>query len=185
MEHTTCNIEHESAEVKHDAPCSMFHVSCRGFTLVEVLAALAILSVGLIPAFIQASNAVTLSASVRNSLIATHLAQEGAEVVRSLRDANWLSSVPFTQGLDMCDSGCRVTWDNDAVLPLAGNPALKLDPLTGLYQYTSGDDTLFHRSIIITPISDHELVEAVTVTWQERSIDKSFEVEYHLYDWNQ
>jgi hypothetical protein len=38
--------------------------------LVEALVALALLTVGLVPAFIQATSALTLSTSVRNSLTA-------------------------------------------------------------------------------------------------------------------
>lgn len=157
----------------------------KGFTLVEALVALTLLTVGLIPAFIQASSAVTLSSSVRNSLIAAHLAQEGVEVVRAARDGNWFAGQPFNTGLTSCTSGCRVQYDSALTQPLGGNPALKLDPLSGLYQYSSGTDTLFHRTITITAPTSHELAVFSAVTWRERSGDKTFTVEYHLFDWIQ
>jgi prepilin-type N-terminal cleavage/methylation domain-containing protein len=156
-----------------------------GFTLVEVLVALALLAVGLIPAFQQASNAIVLAGSVRNSLTASNLAQEGAEVVRGIRDANWFTGSPFATGLDNCASGCRVQWDSAALLPLAGEPVLKIDPQTGLFQYDTGVDTLFSRHVTIEEIGDHELAVTVRVGWQERTGPKTFELEYHLYDWLQ
>jgi prepilin-type N-terminal cleavage/methylation domain-containing protein len=159
--------------------------SNRGFTLIEALVSLTLLTVGLIPAFMQASNAIALSGSVRNSLIASNLAVEGVEVVRSIRDANWFASAPFNTGLDTCSGGCRVQWDSSAVMPPVGNPPLKFDPLSGLYQYATGTNTLFTRSITIATVSDHELRVQATIEWRERSGDKTFTLEYHLYDWLQ
>jgi prepilin-type N-terminal cleavage/methylation domain-containing protein len=156
-----------------------------GFTLVEVLVALALLTVGLIPAFMQASNAIVLAGSVRNSLIASNLAQEGVELVRAMRDANWFVGSPFDTGLTGCTAGCRVQWDSGALLPLAGNPPLKYDSATGLHQYSSGEDTLFRRRITITAVSDHQLEIIVDMDWSERSGPKTFSVSYHLYDWLQ
>ncbi len=157
----------------------------KGFTLIEALVALTLLTVGLIPAFMQASNAVALSGAVRNSLIASNLAQEGVEVVRSMRDANWFASAPFTTGLDSCLGGCRVQWDSSAIMPLSGNPPIKFDSLSGLHQYATGTDTMFSRMMTITAVSAHELRVQATIDWRERSGNKTFTLEYHLYDWLQ
>jgi Tfp pilus assembly protein PilX len=158
----------------------------RGFTLVEALVALTLLTVGLIPAFRQASDSIILAGLVRNSLIANNLAQEGAEVVRSLRDANWFTGNQFSTGLDSCTTGCAVEFDSTALLGSAFAAApLKLDPQTGLYQYATGADTVFRRQVIITPVGDHELVVIVRIQWPERSGQRTHEIEYHLYDWLQ
>lgn len=157
----------------------------QGFTLVEVLVALALLATGLIPVFMQASNAIVLAGSVRNSLIASNLAQEGVEVVRSIRDANWFAGDPFDTGLTACATGCRIQWDSTGVLPLAGDPPLKYDAATGLYQYQAGDDTLFRRQVTIAAVSDHQLKITVQIDWTERSGPKTFMLAYHIYDWLQ
>jgi type II secretory pathway pseudopilin PulG len=156
-----------------------------GFTLIEALVALALLTVGLIPAFQQATDAVVLASSIRNSLAASNFAQEGAEVVRSIRDANWFAGDPFDTGLDGCASGCRVEYGSTDLLPLDGNPVLKQDEDSGLFQYQSGEDTLFSRRITIQDESDHQLAVSVLIEWRERTGSKSFELEYHLYDWLQ
>lgn len=154
-----------------------------GFTLVEVLVALALLTAGLIPAFLQAASAVRLTGQVRNSLIATHLAQEGVETVRAMRDDNWFASRPFDTGLTGCISGCRIQYDSAVPLPLAGNPPIKLDPLTGLYQYAAGADTGFTRTLTITEPTTHELRVVSAVSWNEHSGVKTITLEYYLFDW--
>jgi hypothetical protein len=160
----------------------------RGFTLVEELVALALLTVGLIPAFQQATQAMQLSLTIKNSLTAAHLAQEGIEVTRSMRDENWFAAQPFDQGLTSCATatgGCRVQYDSTAatIMPVTGNPVLKVDGLTGLFQYSSGTDTEFHRLITIDPVPGSGLKVTATITWRERNNDKSFIVEEYLFNW--
>lgn len=159
-----------------------------GFTLVEALVALTILTVALIPAFQQATTAINLSGSMRNSLIASNLAQEGLEVIRAIRDANWFAGNSFDGLIDVaaiCSGGCLVQYDSTVPLPLGGNPLLKLDPVSGLYQYNAGIDTIFRRKMILTVISSHELKIVAEVSWDERTGTKVYSVEYHLFDWLQ
>jgi prepilin-type N-terminal cleavage/methylation domain-containing protein len=175
--------------IQRHRSCFMFHFSSSaspGFTLVEVLVAMALLTTALVPAFVLATNAVSLSTTIRNSLIASNLAQEGAEITRAMRDANWFASVPFQTGLDVCSAGCAVQFDSTVPITgaLVASP-LRLDPVTGLYQYSTGNPTLFTRSVTVTAVSPQELRVVSLVTWRERGIDKSSEVEYHLYDWIQ
>jgi prepilin-type N-terminal cleavage/methylation domain-containing protein len=157
----------------------------KGFTLIEALVALTLLTVGLIPAFLQASSSVKLAGQIRNSLIAAHLAQEGAEVVRSLRDANWFVDAPFDTGLTDCSTGCQVQYDDKTLRESKGTLPLKLDPLSGLYQYATGTPTPFSRKITITGLSSHELKVISEVAWLDRDGSKTFSVEYHLFDWLQ
>ncbi len=157
-----------------------------GFTLIEVLIALALLTTALVPAFVLATNAVGLSTTIKNSLISAGLAQEGVEIVRAMRDSNWFASpaVPFDTGLDACLVSCRVQWNSTVPLPAAGDPPLKLDATTGLYSYdASGTDSIFTRRIIVTKISAYEVDVTSEVTWKERSVNKKVTVEYHLFDW--
>ncbi|HUO75708.1 MAG TPA: type II secretion system protein [Candidatus Paceibacterota bacterium] len=153
-----------------------------GFTLIEALVALAIVTVGLIPAFVEATNALNLASSIQNSLIATHLAQEGVEVVRAMRDDDWFAGAPFGTTLDACANGCRVQWNSAAVLP-AADVALNRDPTSGIFSYDTGTATGFKRSLTITAVSAHERKVVVTVTWHDRTGAKQFQLEDHLYDW--
>jgi len=149
---------------------------------------MALLTTAMVPAFVLATNAVSLSTTIRNSLIAANLAQEGAEITRAIRDANWFNpgATSYADGLDSCNLGCTVQYDSTSpvVAAFVATP-LKLDPVTGLYQYNSGEDTIFTRTITTETVSDHELKVVSLVEWKERGVQKSSMVEYHLYDWLQ
>ncbi len=161
----------------------MNHTTHQGFTLVEVLVALALLTVALIPVFIQATDALRLSVSIQHSLISASMAQEGVEVVRAMRDANWFAGQPFDAGISACAEGCRVQWDSLALLPLSGNPPVRFDTVSGMYQYDSGDASPFARQITVTKVSAVELAVMSIVTWRERGVDKTFTVESYLFNW--
>lgn len=151
----------------------------RGFTLVEALVALFVLLLAVTPAFWLSSSSVNLAASVRNNLIAANLAQEGIEVIRAMRDRNWFTAQPFAAGLT--GGTYQVVWDSDAVAPDA-DAFLKTDA-NGVYNYTTGTDSIFKRTITITNVSGVELQVQSQVSWQERNRSKTVSVEAHLFDW--
>lgn len=69
----------------------MWNKSQKGFTLIEVLVAIAILIVGVIGTY-QVIQNITFSSKINSSkLVATYLVQEGIEMVRNKRDSNWIS----------------------------------------------------------------------------------------------
>lgn len=153
----------------------------RAFTLVEVLVALAVLSIGLVPAFYHVTGAVLLAGRIRDSLITANLAQEGVEIVRSLRDANWFKGLAYDDGFDDClPGGCSVQFDSGSVLDKQG--ALRLDPATGLYQYQRGEPTPYTRTLYITRLPDSVRVESV-VQWDYRGQPREYRVRAYLYDW--
>ncbi|MDO8557933.1 MAG: prepilin-type N-terminal cleavage/methylation domain-containing protein [bacterium] len=57
-----------------------------GFSLIETIIALFVLTVGATGAFIVISKTIHISPAVRQEIIAANLAQEGIEVVRNIRD---------------------------------------------------------------------------------------------------
>src|SRR4051812_36397281 len=109
------------------------HHSQQGFSLIEALVALAILSVALVPAVLLSNSALRAASVIRDDTIAAGLAQEGIEVVRTIRDANWFTGAPFNQGLD--DGSYRVQWDSVSLMAAGGNPPLNLTD--GIYSYDS------------------------------------------------
>lgn len=151
-----------------------------GFTLVEALVALVVLSIALGPALILTSNINNTTAVIRNNLIAANLAQEGVEVIRGIRDTNWFNGVAFDNGL--ADGIYRVEWNSDSVMPLGANPPVKEN--NGLYNYSNGTDTIFKRTIAISKINASELRTVSEITWIEKgNRAKSVKVESHLFNW--
>lgn len=157
-----------------------FKQSEKGFTLVEVMVTLVILTTALIPALFLSTQATNVSFSIKNNLTATNLAQEGAEIVRAIRDNNWFQGSLFDTNL--ADGQWRVDWNSDTLIALGANPVLKVN--TGLYNYSLGTDSIFKRTITITKVNAAELKVVSDITWTERgNRAKSIQAESHLFDW--
>lgn len=161
-----------------------------GYTLVEALVAIVILSLGLIPSLITIILGNSFTSAIKNNLIATNLAQEAVEVVRAIRDTNWFNGLSFDNGLVApsfdCSVGCRVEWNSTSLLAEAGNPNLYIN--NGLYSYTGTTPSLFKRRMIIvkdptSPGCNCELGILVEVSWPEKNRTKTIFVESHLYNW--
>jgi prepilin-type N-terminal cleavage/methylation domain-containing protein len=66
-----------------------------GFTLVEVLVAILIFGLGLISAFVLSNTASSLSMRSKQEIIATNLLREQLELVKNIRDTNFLALRDF------------------------------------------------------------------------------------------
>lgn len=156
----------------------------KGTTLIEALVAILILVFGIVPSLAVIFTGNAFSSSVRNGLVASSLAQEGIEVVRAIRDANWFNNLAFDTGLP--DGIYRLEWNSDVLLSESGNSLLKITP-AGLYNYASGVDTTFRRRVFITKLDPSgcncELRVITEVTWPERGRTKIIQVESHLFNW--
>ena len=164
----------------------------RGFTLLEVIIAISILTVAIggIYALIQQT---LRAASLANSkLIAAHLSQEGVEIVRNFRDNNWLNqrfstSTSWRAGLGAGDY--EVDYDDTVPTSFVGEGRyLYIGGTNGFYTYLNspGDiQTKFKRKITITDtgVGDDEIEVAVKVFWQERGGEYEIEVVENLYNW--
>jgi prepilin-type N-terminal cleavage/methylation domain-containing protein len=69
-----------------------------GFTLIELIISVFILSIAIVGIFGAFSIMIILTSDAADRLTATYLAQEGIEIVRNIRDTNWLN-------MDVCSSG--------------------------------------------------------------------------------
>ncbi|MDD5552173.1 MAG: prepilin-type N-terminal cleavage/methylation domain-containing protein [Candidatus Pacebacteria bacterium] len=62
----------------------------KGFTFIELLAAMIALSIGILSVIAISSKSYSAISFQKNKLIATYLAKEGIEHVRAMRNENWL-----------------------------------------------------------------------------------------------
>lgn len=157
-----------------------FKQSEAGFTLVEAMITLVILTTALIPALFLSTQATNAAFSIKNNLIAANLAQEGAEVARAIRDNNWFQSLAFDTNLSA--GTWRIDWNSDTLIALGANPVLKVN--NGVYNYSAGTDSIFKRTITITKENAAELKIVSDVSWTERgNRAKSIQAESHLFNW--
>ncbi len=170
----------------------------KGFTMIETILAILIISTGVIGAYGIVTNLTSYGTISPTRLTAVYLAKEGTEVVRNIRDTNWLNNYSWDNGLasSPCspasdDNSCIVAWDSSAlqlktIVPGVGLddpiPSLKVDS-SWRYNYASGTATIFTRKIKITkPASDYLLVE-ITISWNDRNKPYSLTTRERLYNW--
>lgn len=151
-----------------------------GFTLIETLVATGIIVVGLVSALTLINTSLFYVSNINDRLIAANLSAEGIELVRNIRDNNWLQDKDWNNGL--ADGDYQVAYDSTLPSSYIGN-FLLLDSNTGLYNYSSGDPTYYLRKISISNLSIFEIRVISTVTWQRRGVAYTSSAEDHFFNW--
>jgi len=188
-----------------------YHFS-KGFTLIETMIAVTILSLAIVGPLFTASRAIVAAQSSRDQLVASYLAQEGIEYVRAMRDNEYLaayqsggasvSSVAWNNFLNnpvqdiSAITQCRMpkvcTLDpvQGAVSPMASCPNDVCTPLylltNGVYsqQNLSGSKaTSFIRTIQATDVSATEESIVSQVSWSFHGVPYSVTITDHLTPW--
>lgn len=148
----------------------------KGFTILEVIAAMLVITIGVLGAFIVIQQLMSHIHSSSLRFTAAYLAKEGVEIVRNIRDTNWLKGDVWNNGLgagdweaDYTTQGLNDNYDGDF---------LNIDG-SGFYSYSSGTSTKFQRKITITPDGSDKLKVFVEVKWQGHNVL----VQENLYNW--
>lgn len=157
----------------------------KGFTLIEVLAASLIITLGASAAFALVQSTQGLTANAASQLEASYLAQEGMEIVRNIRDSNFLKihtggGGNWQDGLTGCESACQADYTSNS-LSAYQDAFLRYE--SGLYSYAAGADSPFKRKIILTPQGADTLEVAIEVSWQERGREHTLKAATQLYNW--
>lgn len=158
------------------------------FTLIEVMVAIGMVTIGMIGVASLMTQNITVQSVNRNNLIASMLAQEGLELVRELRDSNWLkaSQPGFSYGI-VGDGTYRIDYKNGAVddVDLITDSAaiLKLNT-DGFYEHVNGTDTAFRRLIEVSSTNPSVYLQVkAAVRWSKNGKDYDYKAETLLYDW--
>jgi len=157
-----------------------------GFTLLETIIALGILSFVMMGPLTLSSKSLSTATSAQNQTTAFFLAEEGLELVRNIRDNNNASNRWL--GLEDCitTNGCYI----DAFVGNVSGcgvscPPLKYDTNDWHYNYSSGDDYIFTRKISMVEVSlgdETEYSVISTVSWQDKNGEKSVSLQTNLFD---
>ena len=166
----------------------------RAFTLMEVVIAVSIISLGLVGILSIVQRSLSLQPIIKNKIIAINLAQEGIEIVRNIRDSNWLSGNNWRLGLgeDLEVGlgklvGC-INYDSTAILAPCSDYSLGVDDEGDFYTHNGEQETPLKRTMTIS--YEYDADDAVymsvksEVIWEEKGRSHSETVEEFLYDWN-
>jgi type II secretory pathway pseudopilin PulG len=166
----------------------LFGNSTTGFTLVEVLVAIFVVMIGIGGSYAFLQQNILNSAAVKNELVAAYLAQEGLEIVRNIRDSNFLeisngTGSDWDEGFKPsdCAAGCEADYTDIGNLSVWANRFLRIDG--GLYD--TGVSTKYQRRIIVKQdviILNKRNIEVI-VTWKEKGISRNITAATELYNW--
>lgn len=155
----------------------------RGFTLVEAMVAISILSLSITGPMVIAQKGIGSAIYARDQITAFYLAQEAVEYIRNIRDSNRINQNAWLLHLSSCLSGsCQIdaryvnfangdgSTNTSAVSGCVGVCApLSFDTTQKFYGYGSGgtwSTTPFTRTIQMTEtVAGREAVISVTVAW--------------------
>lgn len=172
----------------------------RGFTLVEVIVALAILLVAVAGPISLIGDSLHKMYYARDEAIAVNLAQEGIEMIRQVRDTNmlagrsWLTNLgggapsaytidvySFTQA-NLAAVNTYVTYCGAACAP----QPVKFDAVAGMYrQALGGTATPFSRIVAVSSagLPGNEAKVTSTVNWTTGGTQGSVTVSEYIFSW--
>lgn len=156
----------------------------KGFTLLEMLISLLVIVVGVLGVFMAVARYSQNTQQEKENLVASYLCQEGVEIVKNIRDSNWVSGAAWDAGLTGCADGCEADLQSTALTTWSGDGRnLYIEGATGFYKYiaspASGDtETPYTRRINIAA-GTSELAITVIVYWS----DHTMTVKENIYNW--
>lgn len=160
-----------------------------GFTVLEVITAIFILTVGVGAALSLMNQTLATASVVKQTLIASYLTQEGIEIVRNIRDTTWLEkrnnlSLVWDEYLQVGD--WEVDYSSQTLTPYVGDGRFLNIESVGFYGYGPADpqaQTKFKRKITIEKPQADEIKVNIEVRWQERGKTHSFTALEYITNW--
>lgn len=160
----------------------------------ESMVVIFIISLGLVGVLSLIMQNIRVEQTNKNMLIASQLAQEGLEIVRNMRDSNWLRGYDWELGF-ISGIGFDIIQDGDYALDYSGtindidnigDAGARLNRIAGnFYAHDiNGSPTQFYRMIIAdTDTSNASTTFQCLVQWEDRGTTYQYVAETVLYDW--
>lgn len=149
----------------------------KGFTLIEALVAIFILSASITALMTVVSQSIFNSSYIKNKAVAISLAQEGIELVRNIQDSALLAN-DYASFDDLGTDMFQACMFNDTMciidplsLAVETCPGQECQPIrisaTGYFNYTFGEVSPFTRSIKMISTGTESGYVKVTVSWMQ------------------
>lgn len=129
----------------------------KAFTLIEIIVAISLLTVGAVGAFSLLQSTLAFTSISSSQLTAAYLAQEGIEIIRNIRDTNFLQGSVWDEGIDSSN------WQ--------------------VVNFLDGSQSKFQRQITITRSDQNKMTISVEVSWSERARTHQVFAQSELYNW--
>ncbi len=170
--------------------------SRQGSLLIESIVAISVALVGILGVLALLSRSLGVSKDVGQQLIATYLAAEGIEVVKSLIDKDFVDGKPFNHTVK--NGAHEVTFSSSSLATLSPSDLtersdnfLLFNSEDGTYGYRTGEPTIFKRTVVIEEIDRSspqdgkidELKVNSIVEWSIRGTPQEINLEDHFFNW--
>lgn len=147
----------------------------KGFTLIETLVAITILTVAISGSLFAANSTIVAASISRDRLIASYLAQESIERVRWTRDHYYLGSYPSGNSPS---AELGTAWGD--FLTRVSGCSTKCDPMSFGLDATPAP---FTRTLQIAPVTGRDEKVVSTVSWSYHGTQYSVKITDHLTPW--
>lgn len=166
----------------------------RAFTLIELILAVFVTAVGTVGAFAVLQKVIISTTFSSSRLVASYLAQEGVEVIRNIRDTNWVEGATNWDDDITQDTPSKYLDYQSEVFPDAGctnKDYLDYNDANGYYECSSYGK--FQRTVTVNgkyenfPSAGNVLIleVIVEVEWSELGSSHKVTVQEDLYEWYQ
>ena len=174
----------------------------KGFSILEASVVMAVVSIGVLGVFSLVLQNIKVQKTNKNMLVASMLAQEGLELVRNIRDDNWIASPQVAWDLDIAGWGSidymmdlRVADDSDGdgYIIEEANTRLFKDSANNFYTHKALGNTAtqYYRLITVDGVDASTILDGIVdyykvkshVQWNENGNLKNYIAETCLYNW--
>ena len=164
----------------------------KGFSLLEVITVLFIISLGLVGILALIVQNVQTETANRNKLIASQLAQEGLELARNMRGDNWLQGRGWSKGLNDNDCGGCPNYTMDYAMDYTGKK-IEVNNIDEAVLQVNGEgyyvhdntleDSKFKRMITVDSSSVSSSSVSCKVKWKAHDRTHTYTADTVLYNW--
>lgn len=159
-----------------------------GISIEEVVVSITVIVVGMIGVLSLVTQNIEVQYINKNVLMASGLAQEGLELVRNIRDLNWLTSGKSWKQDILGDGTYTIDYEglnsiNMTVNSLDESGARLYIDNYGFYTHAAtATSTSFYRLVTVEDKTDYLDVKC-TIRWKDGTQNHNYTAETYLYDW--
>ena len=157
-----------------------------GFSILEIVVAIFIITMGLVGVLSLITQNIQVEYINKNNLIASQLAQEGLELIRNIRDNNWLAGNDWDYGIEPDNYIVDYIGNISSVADIGEARLQQRDDVgeEGYYWHEASDpDSMFSRLITIAQASSELLNISCLIQWEDRGQTYKYVADTILYDW--